>query len=108
MAERCPLSSDTYLAYLTAARTTAAELARARAALGAVPDLGAAAAGTRFQSPAGDRLRRDLTGIGVGLRDAEGRLAELVAFLQRIADRYDQLFRQALAHEAEMAGASRP
>jgi hypothetical protein len=108
MAEGCPRSSDTYFAYLNATRTTAAELARARAALGAVPDLGAAAAGTTFQSPAVDRLGRDVTGIGVGLRDADGRLAELIGFLQRIADKYDQLYHQALVHESQMAEASEP
>ncbi|MGH4018859.1 MAG: hypothetical protein ACRDT0_06375 [Pseudonocardiaceae bacterium] len=77
-------------------------------ALGGVASLGARAARTTFQSPAGNRLREELADIGSGLTDAEGRLRDLIAFLRMLVDKYDVEYRAALAHEATMAEASTP
>lgn len=108
MTNQCPLSSDVYFDYLHAARLVATELAKAQASLGGLPSLGARAAQTTFQSPAGNRLREELADIGSSLTDAEGRLRELIAFLRMLTDKYDVEYRAALAHEAKMAEASKP
>jgi len=70
---------------MAACRAAAAALVRARQGLGGAPDVGRAAAGTRFQSPAADRLRDELTGMASAVRDAEGRIADLVWLLATAA-----------------------
>jgi hypothetical protein len=75
---------------MAACRAAAAALARARQELGSAPDMGRAAAGARFQSPAADRLRDELTGMASAVRDAEGRLDELVRLLAAAALQAEQ------------------
>lgn len=108
MANQCPLSSDVYFDYLHTARLVATELAKAQSVLSGQSGLGARAARTTFQSPAGNRLREELADIGGSLTDAEGRLGELIAFLRMLTDKYDVEYRAALAHEAKMAEGSKP
>jgi hypothetical protein len=102
MAE-CLLRSSVYADYMTAARMTAMQLSRARAALAAVPDLGAAAAGTTCRSPGTTRLKDKVTDIGVGVDDATGRIEELIGYLNGLAEKYEGLFQLASAREEMLA-----
>lgn len=93
-----PCFADKYLAYLQATQLARMGLARVLAELRGVPDVGAGAASTTFSSPASTRLKADVAGIGDGIRDAEDRIAELIAFLKTVEAKYEGLY---LAAEAE-------
>ncbi|GAA4463311.1 hypothetical protein [Phytohabitans houttuyneae] len=86
-----PCFADKYLAYAAAARMAQMALARARAKLDGLPDLGARAAATTFTSPASLRLKADVTDVGSGIGDARARLGELIAYLATVADKYERL-----------------
>jgi hypothetical protein len=88
---------------LAACRAAAATLARARQGLDAAPDVGRAAAGTRFQSPAADRLRDELTGMAGAVRNAHGRVDELVRLLAAAAREAERRLTE-LAREVPDAG----
>jgi len=93
-----PCLADQYLDYKLAAQITRMGLARALAALQGVPDVPSAVAAATFSSPAGNRLRTDVTNLGDGVADAETRIAELIAYLRAIEAKYERLW---LAAEAE-------
>ncbi|HEY8458666.1 MAG TPA: hypothetical protein VIL34_23965 [Actinopolymorphaceae bacterium] len=105
MASECLLRSDVYADYLLAIQTTTAQLGRAQSALSAVPDVGAAAAATTARSPGTNRLKQEITSIGSGVGDASSRIAELIAYLNGLASKYEALFQAAVAREKELAEA---
>ena len=76
---------DKALDEMAACRATQAQVARAARALDGAPAVGAAAAGTRFTSPAASRLRTELTGMDGSVRAAAGRLGALAGLLGRAA-----------------------
>ncbi|HSV67582.1 MAG TPA: hypothetical protein VLJ59_16975 [Mycobacteriales bacterium] len=68
---------------MVACRAAQVQVARAARELDGVPSVGAAAAGTRFTSPAASRLRTELSGMDGSVRSAAGRLGALVGLLAR-------------------------
>lgn len=102
-----PCLADRYFAYLQATRLTRTALARVLAELGGVPNVGASTAGTTFSSPASNRLKTEIAGIGDGIRDAQDRIAELIAFLKTVEAKYEGLYlaaekeRERLAEQAK-------
>lgn len=68
---------------MAACRAVQAQVARVARELDGVPSVGAAAAGTRFTSPAASRLRTELAGMDGSVRTAAGRLNALVGQLAR-------------------------
>ena len=66
---------------MVACRAAQAQVARAARELDGVPSVGAAAAGTRFTSPAASRLRTELSGMDGSVRGAAGRLGALAGLL---------------------------
>ena len=74
---------DKALAEMAACRMAQVQVARAARELDGVPAVGAAAAGTRFSSPAASRLRGELSGMDGSVRSAAGRLGALAGLLAR-------------------------
>jgi hypothetical protein len=74
---------DKALAEMAACRVAQVQVRRAARELEGVPSVGAAAAGTRFSSPAASRLRTELSGMDGSVRSAAGRLGELGGLLAR-------------------------
>jgi hypothetical protein len=68
---------------MAACRAAQAQVTRAAGELDGVPSVGAAAAGTRFTSPAASRLRTELSGMDDAVRGAAGRLTALAGLLAR-------------------------
>jgi hypothetical protein len=81
---------DAALDEMAAARMCAMQLARAGRALGDVPEVDRAADATRFASPGATRLRGELAGMAAAVRDARGRLDELVGLLGAAATQAEQ------------------
>lgn len=93
------LSSGQARAYADAARSCARHLTAAFSSMPCV-DPGAVAQGTEFKSPQATRLWSRLDAIGGDLGNAKSRLFELIAELQRIAARYDEMAAE-LQHREE-------
>ena len=91
-----PCLADQYLAYWQAAQIARMGLARALQPLGDVPNVGVAAAATTFVSPASTRLKADVTEVGDRIRDAETRVAELIAYLRTVEAKYERLYLEAM------------
>lgn len=102
-----PCFADRYEGYMLAARFTRMALARALTELSDAPNIDARAAATTFTSPASNRLKAEMSGVGAGLGDARARIAELIAFLRTVEAKYERLFVDALAERERLEKASR-
>ena len=97
-----PCFAERYQDYQLAARVAGIGLRRALAELQGTPNVGARAAATTFSSPASERLKADVTDVGRGIGDVQGRIEDLIAYLATVEAKYERLWLDALAERERL------